>query len=185
MAFAVGSIAGIACGLALAFFPRVEEVVRPVITILNSMPRVALAPLFILWWGLGVTAKTFVGISLVFFILLLNTQASIRHTDPDLLSLSRILRHSKWRVFRNVYWPAAVPTIFAGLRLASVYALLGVVTCEMVASEHGLGQQMSLLSNTFNVGGAFAILIVLALISLLITALMSLLERRLLRWQKS
>lgn len=183
VAFVLGSLTGMASGMLLARFSVLEALVAPFVTVLNSMPRVALAPLFILWFGLGIQSKMLVGASLVYFIMLLNTRAGLRSADQELIVLSRMLGHSELRRFRKVLLPEAVPAIFAGFRLSAVYALLGVVTGEMVASRHGLGQLISLYTNTFNIPGVFGILLVLALISVVITMAMGLIERRLLRWQ--
>lgn len=184
LAFVLGSILGVVAGLLLVRFPTMESIVRPYVTLLNSLPRVALAPLFIVWFGIGVTSKVVVGVTLVFFILLINTIAGAASVDRDLLRLCRVLGADSWTVFRRITLPTAVPSIFAGLKLGLVYAVLGVIVGEMVASEHGLGQKVVYYSNVFQMGSVLALLLFLALITTTLSLFMHFLERHLLRWQR-
>ena len=184
LAFAFGSLLGIACGLLLVEFRRAGDLFRPYITLLNSLPRVALAPLFIVWFGLGLTSKVVLGISLVFFILLLNTMAGALAVDQDLIRLCRSLGASRWTIFRKITLPASAPSIFAGLKLGLVYALLGVVVGEMIGAIHGLGMRVVLYSNLFEMNKVFALLLFLALLTTLLAQLMHALERYLLRWRE-
>lgn len=183
LAFMIGSIAGVVVGLLFGRYQTLEAVLAPFVTLLNSLPRVALAPLFILYLGIGLWSKVAVGIGVVFFIMLINTRAGIRNADPDLVTLSKVLGHPQRETFLRIMLPSAVPAIFAGLQLAAVYALLGVVVGELVASEAGLGQLVQLNSNIGNMPGVFGTLLILACLALILAALMRLLESRLLRWQ--
>jgi len=183
LAFGLGSLAAVGVGLVFAAYPIVERIVQPGLTGLNALPRVALAPLFLIWFGLGITSKVALGFSLTFFIVLASTVAGIRSVDPDLQTLTRTLGAGAGQTFRRVTLPSAVPVIFAGLRLGLIYALLGVVASELIAAEHGLGQQLSYLANTYVTDGVFAVLLLLALIGGGISGLMSWMEARLLRWR--
>jgi NitT/TauT family transport system permease protein len=184
LAFALGSLLGIGCGLLLVEFRLAGDLFRPYITLINSLPRVALAPLFIVWFGLGLTSKVVLGISLVFFILLLNTMAGALAVDPDLVRLCRSLGASRWTIFRKITLPASLPSIFAGLKLGLVYSLLGVVVGEMIGAIHGLGMRVVLYSNLFEMNKVFALLLFLALLTTLLAQLMHWLERYLLRWRE-
>ncbi len=183
IAFGAGSVAAIALGLLFVTEPLLERITDPYLTLINAMPRIALAPLFLLWFGLGMGSKVAVGMSLTFFIVLSSTVAGIRGVSGDLLTLSNVLGATPAQLFIKVTIPSAVPVIFSGLRLGLIYAMLGVVGSELIASEHGLGQLLASLQAGFDVNGVMGLLLLLAAIGLLMTFLMSAIERRLLRWQ--
>ena len=175
--------AAFAVGLAFVRWPSLERFAEPYFSALNVMPRIALAPLFILWFGLGLGSKIAVGFSLTFFIVLSATVAGIRGVSPDHVTLCRTLGARATTTFFQVTLPGAVPVIFSGLRLGLIYALLGVIGAEIIASEKGLGQWLAYLSSTFDVNGVMALLLVLALLGVAIVRLMTWLEKRLLHWQ--
>jgi NitT/TauT family transport system permease protein len=183
--FLVGSALGIAIGFALARWPMVEQVLDPFLTALNSLPRVALAPLFILWFGIGETSKILVAITLVVFILSGNTLAGARAVDPDIQVVARLLGATPRQLFAKVVLPASAPTIFAGLRLALVYALLGAVVAEMLSATRGLGYLLTFYAGTFNIGGVMAILLILALIATALNQFMRIFEAQTLHWTVS
>ncbi|WP_428664584.1 ABC transporter permease [Reyranella sp.] len=183
LAFGLGSVVGIAFGMLFVVSPTVESLLNPILMALNAMPRIALAPLFLIWFGLGLGSKVAVGFSLTFFIVLSSTVAGGRGVNPDHITLARTLGASGAQIFRTFVLPSAVPVIFNGLRLGLVYALLGVVGGEIIASEHGLGQALQLLAASFKTNGVFAIIILLSLVSVCIMSAMNLIENRLLRWR--
>lgn len=182
--FALGALLAIPFGLILARFPVVDEVLAPFLAGLNALPRVALAPIFMLWFGIGLASKIVLVFSLVFFIVLINTQAGVKSADEELLRMAKVMGATPRQRFLKVVLPGAVPSIFAGLRLGVIYALLGSVVGEMVAAQAGLGQQVSLYSGTYRTGGVLAVLLVLSLIGIGMNALTLFLERRLLSWQR-
>lgn len=182
-AFALGSIAGIGTGLLFAIYPRAEVFFDPFFSALNALPRIALAPLFLLWFGLGVASKVALGFSLTFFIVLFSTLAGARSVDRDFLILSQTLGASKATVFIKVTLQSAVPTIFSGLKLGLIYALLGVIAGEIIASQHGLGQLLTYFAGTFDTNAVFGVLTVLAVIGIVLTRAMTAIEDRLLRWR--
>ena len=183
IAFVLGSAAAMAVGLLFVAFPAVERFIDPYFNAMNVMPRIALAPLFILWFGLGLGSKIAVGFSLTFFIVLSSTVAGIRGVSQDHLTLCRTLGASPMTTFFQVTLPGAVPVIFSGLRLGLIYALLGVIGAEIIASEKGLGQSLDYLGSTFDVNGVMALLLVLALLGVAVVWLMTAIEKRLLHWQ--
>lgn len=178
----IGLIAGAAIGIGLGIILHESRTLKrgldPLITFCNSLPRPALAPVFLLWFGLGVGAKVAVSMSIVIFVLLLNTYAGLENTNDDLLFLSDSLAMSRWQRIRFIQLPAASPAMVAGFRLGAVYSVLGVVVSEMVAAYSGLGQVLVTETNGFHMGGAFGVLILLGLMATLLNVVVSLFERR-------
>lgn len=183
LAFTFGSLGGLGFGLLFVAYPVLERFFDPLFAALNALPRIALAPLFLLWFGLGVSSKIALGMSLTFFIVLNSTVAGARSVDQDWLTLSRMLGASKAAMFFKVTLVSAVPTIFSGLRLGLIYALLGVIGGEIIASQHGLGQLLSYLAGTFDTNGVFGVLFFLALLGVALTQGMTAIEKHLLRWR--
>ena len=183
MSFVFGSVAAFAVGLMFVRWPELERFADPYFNAFNVMPRIALAPLFILWFGLGIGSKVALGFTLIFFIVLSATVAGIRGVSQDHVTLCRTLGAKASTVFFQVTLPGAVPVIFSGLRLGLIYALLGVVGAEIIASERGLGQTLAYLGATFDINGVMALLLVLALLGVAIVRFMTWLEKRLLHWQ--
>jgi NitT/TauT family transport system permease protein len=185
IAFVVSSVLGIVAGLLLARSPFWDEVLAPLVLALNSLPRVALAPLIILWFGIGITAKVVTAFTLVFFILLVNTLGGAKNVDNDILTIARLMGASERDILWKVTLPSALPWIFAGLNLGLTYSLLGVIVAEILASNHGLGYVIASSAATFNTAGVFAGLITLAVVAWLFSAVMRNIEARLLRWKPS
>jgi NitT/TauT family transport system permease protein len=183
LAFIIGSTAALITGLIFVQFPRVEKLAEPYFNALNVMPRLALAPLFILWFGLGLTSKVAVGLSLSFFIVLSSTVAGMRGVSQDHLTLCKTLGAKPTTIFFKVTLPGAIPIIFSGLRLGLIYSLLGVVGTEIVASEHGIGQTITSLATSFNANGVMALVFVLAFLGVVIVRLMTSIEMYLSRWK--
>jgi len=179
----IGASTGIAVGVLFAKSFVLERAFRPYVTILNALPRVALAPIFLVWFGLGLESKVFVSASIVFFVLLLNTMAGLLGVDPDIDFLASALSMSQWQRFRLIQLPSALPSIAAGLRLGAVYAVLGSVVVEMIASYHGLGQVLVVATTNLQMGRSFAIIIVITFIAVILDLLVSLLERLVRRHQ--
>lgn len=182
-AFVVGGVLALLTALVLHAWPLLKAVADPYLNAMNALPRVALVPLFIIWFGLGAMSKIVSGISLMYFILLYNTLAGAQSVDPDHVLLSRSLGLTQRHIFLHIVVPTAAPAIFAGLRLGLVYTLLGVVTAELIAGGKGLGSLISYYSNTFNANGVFAVLLVLVILADLLSALMTRIEQSLTRWK--
>jgi NitT/TauT family transport system permease protein len=183
IAFALGGVLALLSALLLTVVPPLRQLAEPYLDALNSLPRVALVPLFIIWFGLGLTSKVVSGISLMYFILLYSTLAGAQSVDPDHRLLARSLGLPGRKIFTQIVIPTAIPAIFTGLRLGLVYTLLGVVTAELIAGGKGLGSLVSYYSNTFDANGVFAILIVLIGLSYALSAVMSRIEQRLTAWR--
>lgn len=183
LGFVIASVVGVVIGALLALLPTVSAVLDPFLDALNAMPRVALAPVFIIYFGIGTSAKVALAFSIVVFVMIFSTRAGIRSADPEVMRLSVMLDASKLQLFWKVLLPVSVPSIFAGLRLGLVYSFLGVVTSEIIASEEGIGTLIMKYAGAFELEGVYAFLILLAVVASLFNAGMALLERRILRWQ--
>jgi NitT/TauT family transport system permease protein len=184
LAFSIGSAAGIAIGLLLVSTPFLSDLFDPFLAALNALPRVALAPMFIIWFGIGEASKVALGVSLVFFIMLIATQTGGRSVDREYLTVIRALGANRFQLFKTVVLPGSVPAIFGGLRLAVVYALVGVMFGEMLAGREGLGQRLAFYASTFATHGVMGVLLILAVLALLINATVVAAERRLLIWNQ-
>ena len=152
LGFATGAVVGIGSGFALARWDPLARVLDPYVTALNSLPRVALAPLFILWFGIGVTSKVILAFSLVVFILLVNTYAGAKNVDQDLVIISRLLGATRRQLTVKVILPSSIPWIFAGLRLGLAYALIGAVVGEVIVAQAGISGS-TVLGDFVAVGG--------------------------------
>lgn len=182
--FAIASVAGILVGLLLAQRAFVEKTLRPFIVAANSLPRIALASLFILWFGIGELSKIALVISLVFFILLFNTLAAALDVDEDIITVVRTLGASQLELLAKVVLPACLPHIFSGLRLGMAYALTGAVVGEIVSSISGIGNLISRRAGLFDTSGVFAAILVLTVLALMIEVALATAERRLFKWRK-
>lgn len=178
--FAIGAVLGIAIGFVLAEWSLAERVLAPYLAALNSLPRVALAPLFILWLGIGLWSKIVMAATLVVFIVISNTLAAARSVDSDMITVARLLGARRGQLFVKVVLPASAPVVFAGLRLGVIYAMLGTVVGEMIAANSGLGYMLSFYAGSFQVSHLMATLVILIALSTALSGATSWLERRLL-----
>jgi NitT/TauT family transport system permease protein len=183
VAFVLASAVGVVVGVALGVLPRTERVLSPFLDAFNATPRIALAPVFIIYFGITTQAKVALAFTLVVFIVLSASRAGVRSADPDALRLSAVTGANKRQLFMKVLLPVAVPQIFASLRLGLIYSLLGVVASEIIASRSGLGQLVAKYTATYQLDHVYSILILLALIATALNQLMVQLEGWLLRWQ--
>jgi NitT/TauT family transport system permease protein len=185
IAFVVSSALGIVSGLLLARSPFWDDVMAPIIVALNSLPRIALAPLIILWFGVGITAKVVTAFTLVYFILLVNTLSGAKNVDNDIMTIAQLMGASKRDLLWKVTLPSALPWIFAGLSIALTYSLLGVIVAEILASNQGLGYLIASSAGNFDTAGVFAALVVLVVIAWAFSTVMRRIEGWLLRWKPS
>ena len=181
--FLVGSAAGFVVGAMASQVRLLETVLRPYMTALNSLPRIALAPLFVLWFGFGSLSRVMLSISLVFFIVAINTTAGLDSISRDFLVLARTLGARPSAEFAKFILPNAIPTIFAGLQLALVYSFTAVVAGEMIGGSGGLGANLQLTLATFRTQDFFATLLMLMILAVIASILMRKVERRILRWR--
>jgi len=159
--FVLGTFLGVAVGFLFAHWEKLAYIFDPLMVALNAMPRVVLAPLFILWFGLGLLSKVVMVISLVFFVVFFSTYTGIREVDRDLINNARILGASERHLVRHVLLPSALTWIFSSLRTSVGFALIGAVVGEYLGSSEGMGYIISYAESMFNATGVLAGLIVL------------------------
>ena len=173
--YLIGAGAGLLLGFALARSDLVYRIVEPFVLAFYGIPRIALAPLFILWFGIGIASKIAVAAVMVFFIVLINTIAGIRSAPPQLLQVARVMGASEWDLVRKVVFPAATPFIIAALQITVPQAMIGAIVGEFISSNRGVGHLISRAAGWLDTpglfAGIFALLVVVLLMSLGITAL--------------
>jgi NitT/TauT family transport system permease protein len=183
LAFVIGTVLGIAAGLAFARIELLAAVFDPYIRIFNALPRVILAPIFILWFGLGIASKVALGVTLVFFVVFFNTFQGIREVDPVVRDNARMLQASDRQLLRHVYLPSAMAWIFASLHTSIGFALVGAVVGEYIGAARGIGYVVAQAEGVFDTTGVFAGLILTSAVVLCIDTGINRLERYLLRWR--
>jgi NitT/TauT family transport system permease protein len=179
----IGALIGIALGFALARSPLASRVLDPYIKMLNAVPRVVLAPLFLLWFGLGIWSKVALAVTLVFFVMFFNTFQGVRDADRILIDSVRMLGASERQLMRHVLVPSALTWIFSSLQTSLGFALVGAVVGEYLGSSRGLGYVISQAEGTFDTTGVFAGMVVLGLVVVVIGLGVTRLEKWLLRWK--
>ena len=183
LAFVIGSLAGILVGFWFAQQPLVAAVFDPYVKMINALPRVVLAPIFALWFGLGIWSKVALGFTLVFFIVFFNVYQGVKEVSPTVLANARMLGMNDRQLMRHVYWPSALSWMFSSLHTSVGFAVVGAVVGEYLGSAEGLGYLIQQAEGVFDVAGVFAGMIVLAAFVLVIDWLVTLAERRLLVWR--
>jgi NitT/TauT family transport system permease protein len=181
--FAVGAVLGIVVGIILGSSPVLSDIFRPFLVSLNAIPRLALVPLFILWFGFGLQMKVALVALIVFFLVFYATYEGVRDVEERLLDVLKVMDASKLTLQLKVRIPSAMAWIIQGLQVSIPYALVAAVTAEIIGSNTGVGFLIQRSAGTFNTAGVFAGIVVLVLMSVVINALVTLLERRLLRWK--
>src|SRR4051812_36610010 len=183
LAFAIGVVLGVTFGFLLARSTFLAQLFDPYIRIANSLPRVVLAPMFLLWFGLGIWSKVALGVTVVFFIVFFNTYQGVREVDPVLLNNARMLGASERQLIRHVLIPSALTWIFSSLHISIGFAIISVVVGEYLGATKGVGYLISQSEGVFDTTGVFAGMTILASVVLAVSALVDRLERWLLRWK--
>ncbi len=185
LGFALGSLVAFVVGTALAASRLVEYYLYPYIVMFQSMPKVALAPLVVIWFGLGLTSKVISAALIAFFPLLVNTIVGLRSADEDRVDLMRSLAATELQIFRMLRLPSALPFIMAGLEVAMVFSLVGAIVAEFIGAEAGLGMLIQSRNFSMDVAGEFALLFILAAMGLALNYLVASIRRRVLFWDAS
>jgi NitT/TauT family transport system permease protein len=183
LAFAAGSVLGLACGLWLALQPVASALLEPYIKAFNSMPRIILAPIFAVWFGLGIASKVALGITLVFFIVFFNVYQGVKEVSPVVLASARMLGANSKQLLRHVYLPSATSWVFSSLHTSVGLAFVGAVVGEYLGSSQGVGYLILQAEGTFDINTVMAGILVLTAFALVLDALVSRIERRLMKWQ--
>jgi NitT/TauT family transport system permease protein len=183
LAFAIGTLAGVAIGIWLALAPTASAILDPYVKALNAMPRVILAPIFFVWFGLGMASKVALGVTLVFFIVFFNVYQGVREVSPVVLANARMLGASPRQLLRYVYLPSAMSWVFASLHNSVGLAFVGAVVGEYLGSSEGVGYLIHQAEGVFDINTVFAGILVLTAFALVLDGVVSLAERRLMIWQ--
>jgi NitT/TauT family transport system permease protein len=180
--FIIGSLLGAFIGYALGMSPTAELALSPYILALQIAPKVAFAPLFILWMGFTVYPKILVAILIVFFPVMVNVLTAVRNVDPDLINLARAFKATRAQIFWKIEFPASLPPLFAGLRIGSTLAVVGVVVGELVGGNMGLGYLLSFGEGQANTAMVFVSIVMLTLVGGIAYLLVILIEQRVLHY---
>ncbi|MGV9869244.1 ABC transporter permease [Rhodococcus koreensis] len=178
LGFAIGAAAGVMVGMILGIRPFVYRAISPIFTTFYTMPRLALLPIFVLWFGIGIWSKIALIVSLVFFSMALNTYTGVRRLDLNLIDAVKLMGGGRLDLLREVIFPSILPWLLAGLRISLIFALTGAVVGEMMISEGGLGYLITQRSAVFDTTGVLAILVIVALAAMVFDGFFTLLERR-------
>jgi NitT/TauT family transport system permease protein len=177
-----GSFVGFLLALLISEFRPVRTIVYPYVIGLQSVPKTALAPMFLIWFGFGIESKVALVISTVFFPVLINTLSGIERTDPDQLDMLRAYCGRRWRVFLRVKLPSALPSLFAGLELAIVLAIIAAVVSEFLGAVGGLGYRILTYNTNLDMAGEFAALAVLSVTGFVLHGIIRMLGQRMVFW---
>jgi NitT/TauT family transport system permease protein len=179
----VGMLGGTVLGIAFGFWPTIDKVFEPILGAINALPRPALAPLFVLWFGLGMTSKVLVALSLVFFVAFYNAYQGVKSIDQDVVNSVRVMRASRVQLLRMVVLPAVFSWVFAAFKLSVGYALVGAIVGEFVGSTSGLGYELTQAQGLLNTDRVFSIIILTGVLASVVLFLADRAEARLLKWR--
>lgn len=184
LGLALGSVVGVAVGLLMARFTRAARIAEPLFMGLYSLPRVALAPLFILWFGIGLLSKVMMSFSMVVFVFVLNVLEGVRSLDRDPIDLMRTMRASQAYIIRRVMLPAILPWILASFRIGVGLALIGAVVGELIGSNRGLGWYIERSAGQLDTTGVFTGIVVLIALAMLANQIIAMASRLLTGWRQ-
>ena len=185
LAFVIGTLAGLGVGLWLALSPFASAVLDPYLKAANAMPRVILAPIFAMWFGLGIWSKVALAVTLVFFIVFFNVYQGVREVSPVVLANARMLGASRRDLMRHVYVPSAMSWVFSSLHSSVGLAFVGAVVGEYLGSASGVGYLILQAEGSFDVDTVVAGIVLLTALALVLDGLVGVAERRLMKWQPS
>lgn len=183
--YLLGSLAGVIIGVALATFPLLKRLSYPYIVVFQVIPKVVLAPIFLVWFGLGMTSKIVLTATISFFPVVVNTILGLESVDENSVLLMKSLCASKWQTFWKVAFPNALPAIFAGLETAATIAMIGAIVAEFVTAKQGLGLLLTTFSMEMKIASEFGVIVVVALLGLLIYGIVVLIKRKAVFWEGS
>ena len=182
LGFLIAGAAGIILGAIIAQFRVVEQTFYPYLVALQTLPKIAIAPLIIMWFGFGISSKIIVAATVAFFPVLVNVIVGLKTIDPAKLDLMRSLRASRWQTFRLVTFPNALPFVFAGLDIAIVFSVLGAIVGEFVGAQRGLGNLILQFNFSLDIAGVFAVLILLSVMGVALHLVMQAVQKHVIFW---
>jgi len=182
LGFAIGCAGGLVLAAIMAEFPIVEDFLMPYVVAFQSLPKVAIAPIVIIWFGYGLSSKTAIGAMLAIFPMIVNPLQGLVSTDPERIELLRALRASRWTIFWHIKLPSALPLIFTGMEISIVYALLATIVAEFLGAQSGIGVMITQLQTVSDTAGIFAALCLLSIVGYLLNAAVKLVRQRVVFW---
>lgn len=185
LGFLLAIAIGIPLAIAVVYSRFLQNTIYPLLLVFQSVPKVAIAPIFLIWIGYGISSKVLIAMMVAFFPVVIDTATGLNAVEPDMINLSRSLEASQWQVFRKVRLPFALPFIFSGLKIAVTLAIIGAVIGEFVGSDRGLGYMILEATSQIKTSLVFASILLLSLLGIVLFALLSLLEKILLPWHIS
>lgn len=183
LGFVPGALAGALTGFVFGWFRTVGRIFEPFVLALYTLPKIALAPLFVLWFGIGVLPKVVLAAVLVFFLVFFTTFQGAKSVDRSMLEMGYLMGGGKLEVFRKIVVPTSAVWMFSGFKIALPYALIGAVVGEFIAATEGIGFMIKNATNEFNTAGVFGGLVVLMILATLLTQVLRLIEHKVLHWQ--
>jgi NitT/TauT family transport system permease protein len=183
LGFLLGTVPGVVLPLLLRRRALLRRVLDPFLVAGYGLPKLALAPLFILWFGIGIESKVVLVASVVFFLVFFNTTAGVKSVEVRMIQMARVVGADDWKLSRHVIWPSVVPHVFAGIRIATPYAVGGVVISELISSNRGLGYLVQLGAMNFSTADVFAAVAVITVVTGLSSWVVDAIEARVLRWR--
>ncbi len=183
--FAIAAVFGIALGAAIALVPLVDRVLSPYIVALQTIPKVAIAPVLIIWFGFGIESKIVIVALIAFFPILVNVVLGFRSIDQRQIVLMKVLNASHWQIFSKIRIPNALPSIMAGMYIAMIFSVIGAVVGEFLGSPHGLGSQIMQRQASMDVVGVYSMLVILTAIGIALNFAVKLVSRSLVFWGQS
>jgi len=169
-------IVGVALAVLFIWLPGVNAAVTPLLVTLNMIPKVAMAPLFIIWFSYGIVPNAIIAFTICFFPIVLTTYRGLLEVDPDLLNLVRSLKANRWQIFVKIQLPGSLPYLFSGMKVAAILAVAGAIVGEFIASDRGLGNFLLIQQNALNTGAMVMALILITLIGMALYGFVLLLE---------
>lgn len=181
-AFVLAGVSGVVLGGAIAWSPAMSRALTPFLVFVNTLPKVAVAPLFLMWMGYGILPNILIGALIGFFPVVINTAVGLTQIDTDLVDLGRVFNAPKWKVFLKIRLPNAMPYILSALKVTATAAVVGAIVGEFVASQRGLGYVIIATQSSMNTPAAFAALIWISVLGMILFGLVALLSRILVPW---
>ncbi|MCP1289680.1 ABC transporter permease [Chromobacterium sp. S0633] len=185
LSFIFGTLIGVGLGVWLGLSPTASEVLDPFLKLLNAIPRILFAPIFVMWFGLGMTSKVALGVTIVFFLAFFNTYQGVREVNPVVLANARLLRARKTALLRHVYLPSAASWILSSLRASVGFAVMGAVVAEYLGSSSGLGHLIAQAEGVFDATGVFSGILVLSLFVIALDRVVDFIENHVMAWKKA
>jgi NitT/TauT family transport system permease protein len=183
--FLLAAVIGVATAVVLVYSKTAEKALYPLILFAQVIPKIAIAPILVVWFGFGLTPKIVLAVLIAFFPVVVSAVAGLRSVDPELLELSATMGASRWQTFRKIRFPGALPHLMSGLKVAVTLAVVGAVVGEFVGADRGLGYVLLLASGNLNAPLLFADLILMSLIGVVLFVVVELSERVLIPWHAS